>query len=457
MRDFEELGLFYLGRRFDRERGAATEEPYLLPARDLTTHAVCVGMTGSGKTGLGISLLEEAAIDGIPALAIDPKGDLGNLALAFPQLRPEDFAPWIDPDEARRAGKSPDEQAKATAERWRAGLAASGQDGARVARFAGAAEVAIYTPGSRAGLPLSLLRSFAPPPPALAGDADAIRERAQAAVSGLLALLGREADPLRSREHILLARIVAEAWERGAELDLPGADPRARAAALRARRRARARVLLSGAGPLRARRRAQQPARLAGVRSVARGRPARRRPPPPHGGRAAAPRGAVDRAPLRRRAHVLRHPPPLRGRGVDARAAGHDESLRALLYMDEVFGYFPPTANPPSKVPLLTLLKQARAFGVGVVLATQNPVDLDYKALGNAARGSSAGSRPSATARGWSRGSGRFRVGVRRRPRADSSAQLGGLEKRVFLAHDVRETRRCSSRRASRSPTSAGR
>ena len=141
MRGIEDLGLFYLGRVYDPARGAGAGEPFLIEARDLTTHAVCVGMTGSGKTGLGIALLEEAALDGIPAIAIDPKGDLGNLALAFPELRPEDFEPWIDPDEARRAGLAPAEQARVTAERWRAGLAEWGEDAARVARFARAADV----------------------------------------------------------------------------------------------------------------------------------------------------------------------------------------------------------------------------------------------------------------------------------------------------------------------------
>jgi hypothetical protein len=436
VRDFEELGLFYLGRRFDAGRGEPTDEPYLLPARDLTTHAVCVGMTGSGKTGLGISLLEEAAIDGIPALAIDPKGDLGNLALAFPELRPEDFEPWIDPDEARRAGRSPHEQAQATAERWRAGLAASGQDGARVARFAGSAEVAIYTPGSRAGLPLSPLRSFAPPPPALAADPDAVRERAQAAVSGLLALLGRDADPLRSREHILLARIVAESWERGAELDVPGliraleAPPFARVGALELESffPARDRFALAGelnnllASPAFEAWLDGDPLDIGRLLRTPDGRPRL---------------AVLSIAHLSDAERMFFVTLLLSELVAWMRAQPGTESLRALLYMDEVFGYLPPTANPPSKVPLLTLLKQARAFGVGVVLATQNPVDLDYKALGNAGTwflGRLQTERDRArVAEGLAAASALAGEG------ADLERQLGALEKRVFLARSAGE------------------
>jgi hypothetical protein len=216
----EKLGAFYLGRVHDLATGTTGDAPILYDAKDLTTHAVIVGMTGSGKTGLGVSLLEEAAIDGVPAIAIDPKGDLGNLLLAFPRLRPEDFRPWIDEGAARRAGRTPDEHAAWTAELWRSGLKDWGQNGARVKRYRDAARATIYTPGSTAGVPLTVLRSFAAPAPSVAADADALRERVQTATSGLLALLGIDADPVTSREHILLSMLLDRAWRAGEDRDL---------------------------------------------------------------------------------------------------------------------------------------------------------------------------------------------------------------------------------------------
>src|SRR5205809_3715954 len=108
MQDFEKLGAFYLGRPFDLKQGKAQDGILLYDSRDLVTHAVCVGMTGSGKTGLCLSLIEEAAIDGVPVIAIDPKGDLADLLLTFPGLSAREFRPWVDEDEARRAGASAD-------------------------------------------------------------------------------------------------------------------------------------------------------------------------------------------------------------------------------------------------------------------------------------------------------------------------------------------------------------
>ena len=212
MQNFEKLGAFYLGKQYDLDRGAILDDLLLYDAKDLTTHAVCVGMTGSGKTGLCLSLLEEAAIDGVPAIAIDPKGDLGNLLLTFPDLAADDFAPWVDPAEATRKGMDPAEYAKRTATTWRRGLADWGQDPSRISKFRDAVDITIYTPGSTAGLPLTVMRSFAVPPPAVMDDSDAQREAIMSAVSGLLALLGIAADPIRSREHILLSNIFAHAW-----------------------------------------------------------------------------------------------------------------------------------------------------------------------------------------------------------------------------------------------------
>ena len=378
--DVERLGTFYLGRVLEGDPPAPAS-PLLYDSRHLTTHAVCVGMTGSGKTGLCLGLLEEAALDAIPAIAIDPKGDLGNLLLTFPGLPPESLEGWIDPEEAARAGRSPAEHAAALAERWRRGLAEDGQDLARIERFAAAVERTIFTPGSRAGQPLAVLRRLAPPAAGL--DEEGRRERLTSSVSGLLALVGLDADPLRSREHMLLSAIVGHAWAQGREVAL--AD-----------------LVREVVTP---------PVPRVGVLDVESFYPAR------------------ERFELATRLNAPLAAPSfaawLEGHPLDARSllwtdAGRprlsvvsiahlsDEermfvvtlllaelvgwmrtqpgtsSLRALLFIDEVFGYLPPTAMPASKLPLLTLLKQARAFGLGVVLATQNPADLDYKALSNA-------------------------------------------------------------------------
>src|SRR6185369_12428691 len=220
MQDFERLGVFYLGRNYDLAARKPTDELLLYDSKDLTTHAVCVGMTGSGKTGLCLALLEEAGIDNIPAIIIDPKGDLSNLLLTFPQLRPEDFAPWIDSEEAKRAGVTTDQLAAKTAETWKKGLADWGQDGARIQRLRDAVDMAIYTPGSSMGLPLTVLRSFDAPPRSTRDNNEAMREAVSAAASGLLGLLGIDADPLKSREHILISNILGGAWRDGKSLDM---------------------------------------------------------------------------------------------------------------------------------------------------------------------------------------------------------------------------------------------
>lgn len=211
MQDFEKLGVFYLGKRHDIGAARLTEDLILYDSRDLTTHAVIIGMTGSGKTGLGIGIIEEAAIDHIPVIAIDPKGDLGNLLLSFPDLKPADFAPWVDTRAAAEAGQTPVAFAEAQAASWKKGLAEWGQDPERIARLRAAADFSIYTPGSTAGAPLSVLKEFAPPPEELRADADLYRERVQSTVTGLLALLGIEADPLTSRDHILIAQVLDDA------------------------------------------------------------------------------------------------------------------------------------------------------------------------------------------------------------------------------------------------------
>ncbi len=375
MEQIEKLGAFYLGRT---EHG-----PLLYDSKDLVTHAVCVGMTGSGKTGLCIGLLEEAAIDNIPAIVIDPKGDLTNLLLTFPNLAPEDFLPWVNNEDAQKKGLTPEQFAAAQAKSWEEGLAQWGQDKARIAKLKDAADFTIYTPGSNAGMPVSALKSFNAPPPEMRDDREAMRDRVSGAATALLGLIGIDADPIQSREHILLATIFSNAWQNGEDLDLAGLIQRIQDPPVK-----RIGVLdLEGFYP------AKDRFGLAmslnnllaspGFESWLEGDPL------DIGAMLHTPQGK-PRISIFSIAHLsdperMFFVSMLLNQTVSwMRTQPGTTSLRAIVYMDEIFGYFPPVANPPSKQPLLTLLKQARAFGVGVVLATQNPVDLDYKGLSNA-------------------------------------------------------------------------
>jgi Helicase HerA, central domain len=377
--DYEKLGAFYLGSRSEPGRQG---QPLVYDAKDLTTHGLCVGMTGSGKTGLCLSLLEEAAIDGVPVIAIDPKGDLGNLLLTFPELRPEDFAPWIDDAEATRHGRTVDEHARATAAKWRKGLLDSGQDPSRITRLREAVELAIYTPGSQTGRPLSVLRSLTAPSAEVAADPDALRDRVAGAVSGLCALLGLDPDPVRSREHVLLSNLLDHAWRQGTDLDLGALvgqvlePPMERVGVMdletffpaKARQNLAMQLNNLLASPSFAGWLEGEPLDIAALLRTPSGKP---------------------RVSILSIAHLsdterMFFVTLLLGELIAwMRGQSGTSSLRALLYMDEVFGFFPPVAEPPSKRPMLTLLKQARAYGVGVLLATQNPVDLDYKGLSN--------------------------------------------------------------------------
>jgi len=220
MQDFEKLGVFYLGRTYDIRSKSQSEDLLLYDSKDLVTHAVCIGMTGSGKTGLCVSLVEEAAIDGIPAILIDPKGDITNLLLTFPELRSQDFLPWINEEDALKKGLSPQDYATQQADLWRNGLAKWGQDGKRIQRLRDSADFTIYTPGSNAGLPISILKSFAAPPQEIREDNELLQERITTTVTSLLGLLGIEADPIRSREHILISTILAASWQNNEDLDL---------------------------------------------------------------------------------------------------------------------------------------------------------------------------------------------------------------------------------------------
>ncbi len=359
-------------------------KPLLYESKHLTTHAVCVGMTGSGKTGLCLSLLEEAALDGIPAIAIDPKGDLGNLLLAFPKLEPSDFRPWIETSEAARQQMSP--------RRFRGesgGAVAKGADQVRaksperIHKFVDSVERVIYTPGSSAGIPITVLKSFHAPPPELVADGDAFREQISSATSGLLALLGIDADPVRSREHIFLANVIERSWREGRDLDLSQLIQQIQRPPFdkigvvdlesfyAAKDRTQLAMSLNNllASPSFASWLEGEPLDIAKMLYTPSGK---------------SRLAIVSIAHLDDAQRMFLVTILLNEILAWIRTQPGTSSLRAILYMDEVFGYFPPTANPPSKRPMLTLLKQARAYGLGCVLATQNPVDLDYKGLSNA-------------------------------------------------------------------------
>ena len=383
MAEYEKLGLFYLGRIVDLAKKSANADYLLYDSRDLVTHAVCVGMTGSGKTGLCIDLLEEAAIDGVPSLVIDPKGDLGNLLLTFPNLSASDFRPWIDEEDARRNGKSADQWAAAQADLWKKGLASWDQDGDRIKRLKDAADFAIYTPGSQSGLPLSIVRSFAAPAADFVNEPDLMRERVATTVTSLLGLLGIDADPIKSREHILLSTLIDATWREGKDLDLAALiqlvekPPVQRIGVLElesfypAEKRFELAMSINNllAAPGFSAWMEGEPLDVQRLLFTTAGKP----------------RVSILSIAHLNDAERMFFVSLLLNEVLGwMRQQPGTTSLRALVYMDEIAGYLPPVAMPASKAPMLTLLKQARAFGVGMVLATQNPVDLDYKALSNA-------------------------------------------------------------------------
>ncbi|HJY28497.1 MAG TPA: DUF87 domain-containing protein [Pyrinomonadaceae bacterium] len=366
MQDFEKLGVFYLGRQ------KTSDDLLLYDSKDLVTHAVCVGMTGSGKTGLCIALLEEAAIDNIPAIIIDPKGDLSNLLLTFPNLAPEEFAPWVTEGDPAQVAKQ-----------WQEGLAKWGQDGARIKRLRDAADFRIYTPGSNAGLPVSILKSFVAPPESIRQDNESLAERINTTVTSLLGLVGVDADPVRSREHILLSNILQQEWSNGRDLDIATLIQKVQSPPLTkigvmdldsffpADDRFQLAMAINNlvASPSFASWMEGEPLDVQQFLYTETG----------------SPRLSIFSIAHLADAERMFFVSLLLNQVLGwMRSQSGTTSLRAILYMDEIFGYFPPVANPPSKMPLLTLLKQARAFGLGVVLATQNPVDLDYKGLANA-------------------------------------------------------------------------
>lgn len=375
---------FYLGRLFDIKNNQATSQAVDYDPADLTTHAVVTGMTGSGKTGLCIDLLEEAALQGFPAIIIDPKGDLTNLLLHFPDLAPQDFQPWIDPDVARRAGETMEQASNAASLAWRKGLQDWGINHERVVALKNAAEFAIYTPGSDSGIPVSVLSSLKAPALDWNSNREILREKVASTVTALLGLIGfRDIDPIQSREHILLANLFEFYWSQGRDIDLTelilntqtppfnnlGAFPVDTFFPPKERMSLAMQLNNILAAPAFEAWREGQNLDVPSLLFAKDGRPRH---------------SIFYLAHLSDAERMFFVTLLLSAVETWMRTQSGTGSLRAILYMDELFGYLPPTANPPSKELLLRLLKQARAFGLGLLLATQNPVDVDYKALSNA-------------------------------------------------------------------------
>ena len=434
----DERGKLYLGREYDLKKGEITDRPVLYESRHLTTHGVILGMTGSGKTGLGIILLEEALLQGIPVLILDPKGDIANLLLTFPDLRAEDFAPWVDLEGARRRGVGVEEYAAGEARKWREGLAEWGITGDRIARLRQAAQFIIFTPGSEAGQPVDVLHFFDTPDLDWDEHEEALRERIGGIVSALLGLVGVEADPLQSPEHILLARIIEHVWRAGEQLDLPTLirllqkPPFRRVGVFELEtffpekdRFALARTLNNLiAAPGFENWQEGTPLDVGQLLYAGDGRPQA---------------SIFYLAHLNDAQRAFFITLFLEAVRDWLRAQSGTTDLRALVYFDEVFGYFPPhPSNPPTKTPLLALIKQGRAAGLGVVLATQNPADLDYKGLTNAGTWAVGALRAERDKERVLEGlEGAIAEAGATLARRTLDRALGALKPRVFLLHDI--------------------
>ncbi len=379
---YEKLGMLYLGRELDIGSGTPAQQPLLYKNKDMTTHGVIIGMTGSGKTGLGIALIEEAIMDNIPSIIIDPKGDMGNLLLTFPHCAPEDFMPWIDPAEAAKKEMTVEQYAVKTAETWKNGLQSWDQGLDRIAALRSKTEMTIYTPGSSSGVPVSVLSSFTAPSEEVVNDTDTLNSLVNSTTTSLLALVNIQGDPLQSREHILLSSLLLHFWRIGQDLTMetlignivnPPFDkvgvfsldifyPQSQRMALA--------MSLNNvlASPTFSAWTTGQPLDIQRILYTEEGKP----------------RTAIFSIAHLSETERMFFVTMLLNQFIGwMRRQQGSSSLKALLYMDEIYGYFPPVANPPSKKPMILLLKQARAYGIGVVLATQNPVDLDYKGLSN--------------------------------------------------------------------------
>jgi Helicase HerA, central domain len=376
-------GTFRLGTIVDPATGKPGSDELVVGSSDLTTHGVIVGMTGSGKTGLAVVLLEETLLAGIPAVIIDPKGDMANLALTFPALEPASFQPWVDASQAQSEGITVAQLAEREATTWREGLAARGIGPERIQQLRNAADVTVYTPGSAAGVPLNMIGSLGAPGLSWETEAETLRDEIEGTVTSLLGLVGVTADPLSSREHVLLANLIENAWRAGRDLDLGALIGEIQSPPVR-----KLGVFEIDAffpPPERTALALKLNALIASPAFTAWGEGAPLDPQTLLFTADGKPRAAIIYL-----AHLSDEERMFASTLVFSRLVTWmkgqpgTSDLRALAYMDEVAGYVPPTAVPPAKKPILTIFKQGRAFGLGLVLSTQNPVDLDYKAMANA-------------------------------------------------------------------------
>jgi DNA helicase HerA-like ATPase len=375
--DYESLKLFYIGK----QQVDGKKMPLVYQNKDLLTHAAIIGMTGSGKTGLGISLLEEAAIDNIPSIIIDPKGDMTNLLLTFPNLEASDFEPWIEEQEAINSGKTVQEFAQSRANLWKKGLEDDFQDASRIEKLKNSADFTIYTPGSDAGVQISILSSFKAPSKEVLEDNELLVSLINSTVSSILALIEEKADS-NSKESILLSSIFLNQFKEQKDLSLEELinlivnPPFSKIGVFDLETffsqsdRLKLALKLNGiiANPSFSTWIEGETLDISKLLYDENGK---------------AKVNIFSIAHLNDTQRMFFVTILLNQMVAWMRRQEGTTSLKALLYMDEIFGYFPPLGNPPSKQPMLTLLKQARSFGIGIILSTQNPVDIDYKGLSN--------------------------------------------------------------------------
>jgi hypothetical protein len=376
------MSVFKLGQRLGIDGKSPSD--YELPPDHLLTHGVIVGMTGSGKTGLVTVLVEEASSAGIPVLAIDIKGDLPNLLLSFGSFDPAEMTPWVEPEPGDEDGiADPPIVADAIAQRRR-GLIDAGIDEPELAMFAAKTHVRVVTPGSDAGEPLHLLSALERRSTRWDTDEEGARATLAAAVSMVLRLIGRDGDPGKSREHAFLCVLAEARLKRGsaAPLDalLPelieppcesiGALSVEDFIGLRQRRELAADLNTLIASPSFQAWRQGQDLDVAKWMEPVEGK---------------TPVTVISVAHLDDEERMLVLGVIFEEALTWVRSLPGSSRLRGLIVLDEAHGFLPPhPSNPPTKRPLVALMKQARAYGVGCVLATQNPMDLDYRALSNA-------------------------------------------------------------------------